>query len=90
MFQIHFGVKMVCRGAGVSPVIFLLSTRCKNAGGTPAPQKHAFPDKSHLSLVCDPERHEKYGSSGRYFFSEMSMEARVVSQSSFMVQLLPA
>jgi hypothetical protein len=26
------------RGVGVSPAIFLLSMRCKNADGTPAPQ----------------------------------------------------
>jgi hypothetical protein len=30
-------------GAGVSPAIFLLLTRCKNAGETPAPRKTCTP-----------------------------------------------
>jgi hypothetical protein len=29
------------RGAGISPAIFLISTHCKNAGETPAPQQVA-------------------------------------------------
>jgi len=33
---------MVCRGAGVSPAIFLLAARRQTAGETPAPRKIAF------------------------------------------------
>ena len=32
----------LCRGAGVSPAIFLTSGICKNAGETPALQHHAL------------------------------------------------
>ena len=53
---------IVCCSAGVSPALFLGSTQCKNAGGTPAPRK----PKSHLEWnelhFANRIRHEKCGS----------------------------
>src|ERR1700674_4923376 len=50
---------MVFRGGGVSPAIFPFSSRLKNAGGTPAPQKTVLLGGSDVSHITDGRRRAK-------------------------------